>query len=158
MAAGLMGFFTYFALMLAQGVPNSYTWRNLIPLDITRGAFLVEVSPQVPTTLGQEVTVTVRDAGTGKPVDKASVSISKNGDKLIVLTTDNNGKVRFDYPGIATVIVVTKELYRSEMKVIPKVPDTWILAEERAWLASIAASVISGVILAFIVRKHDGEI
>jgi len=139
----------FFAAITIQGVPFSWVFRSLAPLDITAGALTVEVSPQIPTTLGQEIMVTVRDASTNKPVEKATVSISRDGGKLLDLMTNDKGQTRFEYPGMTTIIVVRKDRYAAAMKVIPRVPDAWILAEERSWIASIVTGV-----LVFIITKR----
>lgn len=104
----------------------------------------VDVYPTIPVTLGELITVTVKDAATNEPVDKASVSVMKDGSQIVVLMTDQKGQARFEYPGLTTVIVISKVLYTTSTKVIPRIPDHWILS---LYVAFGAAAV--GGFLAF---------
>jgi hypothetical protein len=132
-----------------QGVPITWLQRQ-IPLSLASGRLAVSVSPEIPTTKGEPITVTVTDANTLQPVEGASVSISKDGSHLVDQVTDANGHTQFEYPGETTIIVISKAPdYNSEMKVLPKVPDEWI----RAIPISVIVAVVADIIVALIMSR-----
>jgi hypothetical protein len=144
----------FFIAVVAQGVPISWLQGQLRPLSGLQSTFKVSVSPEVPWTTGETITVTVNDAQTLKPVEGASVDVSKDGAHLVDLTTDVNGRVQFEYPGETTIIVVSKAPdYTSAMKVLPRVPDAWLQAVTNGLIVATISGVVSGVLVAWITRR-----
>jgi hypothetical protein len=107
--------------------------------------------------LGERVTVVVADSQTLQPVQGASVTVSKDGGHLFDLETDEKGTTSFEYPGEATVIVISKLTYKTETKVIPRVPDSWIRAEMDAWVPSTFTAIVAGLVVALIIRRSQSR-
>jgi hypothetical protein len=132
-----------------SGVPMTWLLHVVQPLSTVQNQLTVFVSPEIPTVVGQQVTVTVQDSHTGQPIEAATVSVSLNGNHLVDLPTSNSGQVSFEYPGEATIIVISASTYTSVMVVIPKVPVAWISDTT----TSLIVAIVSGVIAAAI-SKH----
>jgi len=139
----------FIAATTAQGVPINWLQRQ-IPLNLAQGRLSVSVSPEVPITKGQAVTVTVTNAQTLQPVEGASVSISKDGSHLVDLVTDANGRAQFEYPGETTIILISKGPdFATQMEVLPKVPDEWL----RAIPISLFVAVVADIIVALFMSR-----
>jgi len=132
----------------AQGVPINWLQRQ-IPLNLAQARLSVSVSPEVPITKGQTITITVANAQTLQPVEGASVSISKDGAHLIDLMTDTNGRAQFEYPGETTIVLISKSDFATQMEVLPKVPDEWL----RAIPISLIVAVVADIIVALIMSR-----
>jgi hypothetical protein len=78
------------------------------------------------------------------------VSISKDGDHLFDLTTDGAGETSFKYPGETTILIVSGGIYTPAMKVIPRVPDSWI----RETAIGLILGITAGVIVTAISKRH----
>lgn len=131
---------------LTAGIPLGYLYGNLPVLAVVQSRFSVSVSPSTPVFVGQNVIVSVSDSDSLQPVEGATVSISKNSNHLVDLTTDSNGHASFEYPGETTIIVVSKPFYTSLMKVIPHVPDAWLRDTSNAWISGVVTGVLSGIL------------
>lgn len=102
----------------------------------------VEVSPITPIFLGQEITIVVADKENHFPIQAAKVSVSKDGSRIIELYTNENGLVTIEYLGVVTIITVEKEGYFTVMKVVPRIPDKWIMGIITGiGLASVSAGI-----------------
>jgi hypothetical protein len=135
---------------VVQGVPITWLQRQIPIQSLVSGRLAVSVSPEIPTTKGQLITVTVTDADTLQPAEGASVSISKDGSHLVDQVTDANGHAQFEYPGETTIIVISKPPnYSPQMKVLPKVPDEWL----RAIPISLIVAVVADIIVALIMSR-----
>ncbi len=121
-----------------------------MPLSGVQNQLTVLVSPQIPTAVGQNMTITVQDRQTTQPIQGATVSVSLNGNHLVDLATNALGQVSFDYPGETTIIVVSSGSYTSELVVLPNVPDAW----PRDTVMSITVAVVSGLIVAFLSKRY----
>jgi hypothetical protein len=71
----LVGGAAFLVATLLQGVPMSWLQGQLKVLSVAQSRFTVSVSPEVPATIRETVTVTVSDAQTSKPVEGALVSV-----------------------------------------------------------------------------------
>jgi len=145
----------FFVAVASQGVPMAWIASRFKLLSTVQGRLSVSVSPEVPTMLGEPITLIVSDSQTLEPVQGASVAVSKDGDHLYDLETDQKGTASFAYPGEATIIVISKLTYVTETKVIPRIPDSWVRGEENAWIASTATSIVSALAVAWIMRGKE---
>ena len=150
----LVGGAAFLVATVVQGVPISWLQGQLKVLSVAQSRFTISVSPEVPATRGEMITVNVNDAQTLQPVEGASVSVSKDGAHLVDLTTDLSGRTQFEYPGETTIVVVSKSPdYASEMKVLPRVPDAWLQAVTNGLVVATISGVVSGVLVAWITRR-----
>ena len=142
----------FFVVISVSGVPLVWLMHSIVPLSgvSAQNQLTVLVSPQIPTAVGQNMTITVQDRQTGQPIPSATVSISLNGNHLVDLATNALGQVSFDYPGETTIIVVSSGGYSSELVVLPNVPDAW----SRDTIISIAVAVVSGLLVAYLSKRY----
>jgi hypothetical protein len=105
--------------------------------------------------LGDQITVTVVDSQTLKPVHGASVTVSKDGSHVYDLQTDEKGTTSFGYPGDATIIVISKLTYATETRVIPRIPDSWVRGEANAWIAGTVTAIVAALVVALITRERE---
>jgi hypothetical protein len=140
----------FFAYVTIQGIPLSWITHQLPILSGVQQQFSIKVSPQVPTTSGQEITVTVTDRDSLQPVEGATVSVSLNGAHLIDLPTDAAGMASFEYPGETTIVVVKGGLYTPAMVVIPRVPDRWVMELFNGLVLATISGIASGVAVAYL--------
>jgi len=118
------------AISYVMEVPLWYLIRVGPPAMIfpPYGEMIVEVTPTIPLIVGQSIVVRVVDKYNRTAVEGAKVKVQKDSLEFERLT-DENGTTSFPYLGATTVIMVSKEGYLDpEPEVIPKIPDSWILA------------------------------
>jgi hypothetical protein len=95
----------------------------------------VEVSPLVPTTLGQTITVRVIDSQNGSALEGVSIKAVKDGLNIDRIT-NSSGVATFEYMGATTVIYASKEGYfDSDPKVIPRIPDEWVATRNYMYIS-----------------------
>jgi len=115
---------------------------------------VVEVSPAVPSTLGQMITVKVIDAQNDTPIEGANVRISKDGLNFNV-TTQMDGTAKFEYLGATTVVVVSKDnYYDSEPRVIPKIPDEWVTVRNYQYVTWVITLLASWIPALYVYKKR----
>jgi hypothetical protein len=140
-------------------VPLWLTWPKLIPLSgiLIQRPMNVTVNPKTPQNLGDIIVVKVLDDLNKTVIEGVKIEISKNGDLLIVLLTDNFGSVIFEYPGETTIIKATKEGYGPVLKVIPKIPDKWNRTYNQYRITTLTALLSLLITTASIVLKYSEQ-
>jgi len=151
----LVWFVIFNLFAIGSGVPLGVLYGKLIPLSGIQLQFTVTVSPTMPLYIGQTIIVTVQDKNSLQPVSNATVSISLNSEHLADLITNKTGQVSFEYPGEATIILVSKSIYTPLMKVYPHEPQAWVSALGNDLIASSVGGVISGLVVDKLKRKGE---
>jgi hypothetical protein len=145
-----------FVFSIATGVPHWFLAPIGYKLNIgpTKKSMVVEVSPAVPSTLGQMIIVKVIDAQNDTPIEGANVRISKDGLNFNV-TTQMDGTAKFEYPGATTVVVVSKDnYYDSEPRVIPKIPDEWVTVRNYQYVTWVITLLASWIPALYVYKKR----
>ena len=126
------------------GIPLAWLFSWMRPLSAAplERNMDVEVNPSTPILLGQEITIVVIDKENHFPIQAAKVCVSKDGLRIIELYTNEDGLVTIEYPGETTIITVKKEGYSPVMKVVPRIPDKWIMGILTAVVAGVATDWI----------------
>jgi len=122
---------------VATGVPYWFLAPSLraFSLEPSPRSMSVEVNPVVPTTLGQTITVTVKDSQSGSALEGVSIKAVRDG-LNIDKTTNSSGVATFEYMGAITVIYASKEDYfNSDPTVIPRIPDEWVTTRNYLYIS-----------------------
>lgn len=137
-------FIVFIVVTQLFSIPLAWLFGRMIPLSALplKRNMSVEVSPITPIFLGQEITIVATDKENHFPIQTAKVSVSKDGSRIIELYTNENGLVTIEYLGVVTIITVEKEDYFTVMKVVPRIPDKWIMGIITGiGLASVSAGI-----------------
>ncbi len=117
---------------------------QLSPVGI-RGTFEIHATPDSPSSLGQMVTVSVKNM-TKQPVVNATVNIIYGGVTVFNPLTNQSGQVAFQYPGEPTILRVEKEGYGTGFAVIPHSPVPWVREQTTAYVVAFTSSAFGALL------------
>ncbi len=137
-----VGFVSFLGITQIVGVPLWWTFRNIHEMSVIGlTKLLIEVAPEAPMNIGDEITVTVTNSSSKLPVQDAEVDVIKDS-MSFKFYTDSNGQATFEYLGEVTVVQAQMDgINPSQPVAIPKVPDTWV---RETYISLIGGGVISG--------------
>src|SRR4030043_90543 len=87
-------FLVFIILTQVLGIPIWWVFRNIVSLSgmSTISKFDVTVNPEVPTTINENIVVTVLNMSSKIPVENATVSVYKDSGFISDYYTDSYGK------------------------------------------------------------------
>lgn len=131
------------------GVPLWWLFRGLVPLSGVElnHSLGVEVSPAVPSNIGDNVVVIVRDTFNHSLVSGATVSVYKDSGFIRNYYTDDEGTIAITYVGEVTIISVEKDGYKGSMQAIPQVPDKYVREQNNAIIGALAGGFPSAILV-----------
>lgn len=129
-----------------QNVPIWWVFRNLKSLQLaTPSQLILEVSPETPHNIGEEITATVTNSSSMLPVQGAEVDITKDGTSKKVFT-NANGIATFQYLGEVTVVQVQMDgINPSGYVAIPHSPDMYVQGRNNAIINGVVSGVLSSI-------------
>jgi hypothetical protein len=148
-------FLVFIILTQILGVPLWWVFRNIVPLSgvSISSKFDVTVNPDVPTTIGESITVTVRNMTSEIPVENATVSVYKDSGFINDYYTDNNGETSITYVGEVTVIKVNKEGFDGTVEAIPQVPDKYVRDQNNAIIGGLVSGISSSILIVVLQQR-----
>lgn len=116
----------------ATGVPLWFLWPlrelSIVP---SQEPMTAHINSTAPITIGQYVLVTVIDGINHTSIEGASVKIVFNGFNYYNTTTGSDGTALFPYPGVTTIVYVSKDGYQDADPIpLPQIPDSWVTTRD----------------------------
>jgi hypothetical protein len=116
-------------IILSAVTDVPYSFLTPFPLSVlpTAKTMSVKINQTAPTTTGEELLLTVLDAGNKTPIEDASVKILLNGNNVWNTTTGSDGTAHFPFMGTTTIVYVSKDGYQDAEPIpLPRIPESWV--------------------------------